>query len=130
MAEEAAAEENGSITTLDSRLSGLICGQVAEFIEDVLRPEKVDNDARVETLKTYPPMGIQGGGRLSISNDPSLATNLIDRMNTPFDHVDRILLQDFSNVLLGGEDGKEEDNWFKSQFKVNEGGISFTDGKL
>ncbi len=37
---------------------------------------------------------------------------MIDRMNTPFDHFERIVLQDFSDVLFN--DGG--DNYFKGLF--------------
>ena len=38
---------------------------------------------------------------------------MIDRLNTPFDHLERILLQDFSGSGLMDVDGK---NYFKSLF--------------
>ena len=54
-----------------------------------------------------------------VSNNPRYWPNMVDRMNTPFDHLERILLQDFSSTMdIGGEE-----NYFKSLFKFgkNEG---------
>lgn len=49
---------------------------------------------------------------IPINNNPNYTPNIIDRYNTPFDHLDRILLQNFNEVL--GTDG--EDNYFKKLF--------------
>ena len=37
-----------------------------------------------------------GGSVIPINNNPDYWPNIIDRLNTPFDHIDRILLQDLS----------------------------------
>ena len=46
-----------------------------------------------------------------LNNNPNYFPNMIDMLNTPFDHIERIVLQDLSNVLF--EDGG---NYFKHLF--------------
>ena len=64
----------------------------------------------------------------SLNNNPNYRPNLIDVLNTPFDHIERIVLQDFSSTML--DDG----NYFKELFtfpadgnkKYNGGFAGFT----
>ena len=58
-----------------------------------------------------------GNDKIPINNNPLYPPNMVAALNTPFDHIDRLLLQDFSEVMF--VDG---DNYFKGlfQFKYNE----------
>ena len=35
-----------------------------------------------------------------MNNNPEYWPNIIDRLNTPFDHIERIVLQDFSDLMF------------------------------
>lgn len=122
-------------------LIDLICGtdgQVDTYIKKVMREEyDVENG--------NPPSGQQAGterfgelqqldprysstsandktthlvanGSASINNNPLYPPNMIDRLNTPFDHIDRILLQDFAGKNAMDIDG---DNYFKGLFNFS-----------
>ena len=52
-----------------------------------------------------------------LNNNPEYRPNMIEVLNTPFDHIERIVLQDFSGVM-GLPDG--ENNYFKGLFKFSE----------
>ena len=52
------------------------------------------------------------------NNNPEYPANIVDRMNTPFDHVDRILLQDFSDLMFN-DDARY--NYFKSIYDDQDG---------
>jgi len=47
-----------------------------------------------------------------INNNPDYWPNMIDSLNTPFDHIERILLQDFNDLMF-----KDGGNYFKGLFK-------------
>ena len=52
-----------------------------------------------------------------LNNNPEYRPNMIEVLNTPFDHIERIVLQDFSGVM-GLPDG--ENNYFKGLFRFYE----------
>lgn len=52
-----------------------------------------------------------------LNNNPEYRPNMIEVLNTPFDHIERIVLQDLSGVM-GLPDG--ENNYFKGLFKFSE----------
>ena len=60
---------------------------------------------------------VDNGPNQPINNNPLYPPNMVAALNTPFDHIDRLLLQDFSEVMF--VDGE---NYFKGlfQFKYNE----------
>ncbi len=104
----------------------LIEGQVEGFIEDVMRPEKVDNGTpphgqesgtnRFGMLQGKGPREFASNMTLEAgSNDPLYWANIMDRLNTPFDHIDRIMLQDFMEQMMGNGN-----NWFQSQYENND----------
>jgi len=106
-------------------------GQIDIFMKKVLKNEyDVDNGnppagkntgtGRFGDLQSLPPRYVpssmsrlQTQGGVSANNNPLYPSNMIDRMNTPFDHVERILLQDFSGVM----DIEGGSNYFKKLFK-------------
>lgn len=57
---------------------------------------------------------------MPLNNNPLYPPNMIDRLNTPFDHIERILLQDFSNSDRENATEKlmdlDGENYFKSLF--------------
>ena len=55
---------------------------------------------------------------VQLNNNPELSTNLIDRLNTPFDHMDRILLQDFSDMMF-----QTRYNFFKDMYRIDGDGV-------
>ena len=65
---------------------------------------------------------------VTLNNNPNFRPNMIEVLNTPFDHIERIVLQDFSSTML--DDG----NYFKGLFsfpadgdnKYNGGFAGFT----
>ena len=117
-------------------LVNLVCGeggQVDMFIGDALRAQDIDNRVRGGQLGDIRVVGprysqtAEGNGTslvktdsTAINNNPLYAPNMVDALNTPFDHIERILLQDFSksdrasrNERLMDIDGE---NYFKSLF--------------
>ena len=48
-----------------------------------------------------------------MNNNPEYWPNIIDRLNTPFDHIERIVLQDFSGLM------------FSSDFNLFKDGLTF-----
>ena len=103
----------------------LIEEQVGEFIEDVMRPEKVVNGTpphgqasgteRFGMLQRKGPREFASNMTLVAgSNDPLHWSNMVDRLNTPFDHVDRIFLQDFTEQMNLLDD---DNNWFKTTYE-------------
>lgn len=51
------------------------------------------------------------GSRASLNNNPEYRPNMIEVLNTPFDHIERIVLQDLSDTLF-----KDGENYFKGLF--------------
>lgn len=107
-------------------LNTLVCNQAQNYIKKVLRPEDIDNDERsgflsgdresqdYELLQLLDPKYTsKNGNSLTKSNDPLYPSNMIDSFNGPFDHIDRILLQDFSNTLFSSGS-----NYFRDLFNV------------
>lgn len=58
------------------------------------------------------------GSYVLVNNNPKYPSNIVNRLNTPFDHVERILLQDFSDIMGISGDG----NYFKSLFTFSKNG--------
>ena len=133
-------EEEEENTGYVSRLRKLVVDQIDKFISKVLKDEyTVDNgDApdgqtkgtgRIGQLmdisnpRLESPSTKDGTTKLYIlpedvdlthpNNNPEYPSNLIHRLNTPFDHIERILLQDFSGVM---DIEEEEGNYFKRLF--------------
>ena len=129
-------EEN---TGYVGRLRKLVVDQIDKFISKVLKDEYtvVNGDApagqtkgtgRIGQLmdisnpRMESPSTKDGTTKLYIlpedvdlthpNNNPEYPSNLIHRLNTPFDHIERILLQDFSGVM----DIEGEGNYFKRLF--------------
>lgn len=120
-------------------LVDLICGanggdgQIDTFIKKTMKDEyTVENGNppsgpeagtyRFGTLQAFGPReSSRYSEKLRGVNDPLYASNMIDRMNTPFDHVERILLQDLSETMkISGE------NYFKSLISItNKGGSEY-----
>lgn len=118
-------------------------GQIDIFIKKVLKNEydvdngnppvgKVSGAGRFGELQSLPPRyvpssvsNLQAQVGVSANNNPLYPSNMIDRMNTPFDHVERILLQDFSEVMKI----EEADNYFKNLFHFTKTtNLQFTNG--
>ena len=99
-------------------------GQVDTFIKKTMKddyPVKNGNPPSGQRLGTYRFGRLQAFGpressrpseKLMGMNDPLYPSNMIDRLNTPFDHIERILLQDFSETMQ-----IDSDNYFKSLVK-------------
>jgi hypothetical protein len=123
-------------------LIDLICGtdgQVDTYIKKVMREEwDVQNGNPPDRMKTPPDVygtgrfgelqqvepkhssprergssGLMPDGDNPINNNPLYPSNMVDMLNTPFDHIERILLQDFSGANAMDIEG---DNYFKSIF--------------
>ena len=110
-------------------LINLICGNdgwVDSFIWKVMREEydvkngippsgKLPGTERFGKLQDFGPMDVSNGSGIGLNgtNDPLYYPNMIDRLNTPFDHIERILLQDFAGKNAMDIDG---DNYFRSLF--------------
>jgi hypothetical protein len=117
------------------KLRELIEGQVEKFIAKVMKDEytvdnglapigQADGTGRIGQLMnvfspryTSPSEDDAGTSKLFLqrgdddkgiqtNNNPLFPRNLIHRLNTPFDHIDRILLQDLSETM--GLDGESE----------------------
>lgn len=60
---------------------------------------------------------------VTLNNNPNFRPNMIEVLNTPFDHIERIVLEDFSSTMsLDSNDGN---NYFKGLFEFPQD----TDGK-
>ena len=117
-------------------LKKLVCSQVDEFIIDVMRPEKdADYQTRRDELASVTPTyGTQDDGSTmlvkqydsngklvsDINNNPKFTMNMIEMMNTPFDHIDRILLQDFSSAHVNDDDKLDIDKYIYGLFNNSE----------
>lgn len=123
-----------------SSLKNLICGyfedntykdgQIDTFIKKVMRKEYwVDSARRKDEFldlklplsdPKHPSKSIddgtttlqwQGDNRSkTLNSNPNYRPNMIEVLNTPFDHIERIVLQDFSQTMLGNG------NYFKGLF--------------
>ena len=96
----------------------LVCsnntGQVDTFIKNVMREEYANYSTRKANLDVMGPTTITPAnmGNLVDSNNPDFSKNIISRLNTPFDHIERIVLQDFSSQMHI----EDSSNYFKSLF--------------
>ena len=151
-------------------LVNLICeksnGQVDRFITKVMRTQAVNNGqppsgktpgtgrfgelAAMNPTDKTPSADIETTALVSDANsnppktinaNPKYRANMIDRLKTPFDYIERILLQDFTGVLGIGTKvqvagrGKREKNYFtdlitftdttNAQFKYGQNKIQF-----
>lgn len=120
-------------------LVNIVCGQVDTFIKNVMRSQDIDNSVRTSQLGDVKIVGpkyhqtsednrttrlvrVVEGGKIKndINNNPLYPPNMIDRLNTPFDHIERILLQDFTKSDRSDGAQKLMDvegaNYFKSLF--------------
>ena len=79
-------------TNLKEQVRDLVCGQVETFIEKVMKEDDTRHSVRKERLDGYGPRDFNSIGNLAENNDPLYWANMVDRLNTPFDHVDKILL--------------------------------------
>ena len=124
-------------------MTDTISGQVKELVCDVMKKERTDYGVRKEMLQNLPPTyaspsvddgrsALQPGSDesdLLVNNNPEYWHNIIDRLNTPFDHIERIVLQDFSDLMFSGDENLFKDGLtFESDgkggfkgFQVNEG---------
>lgn len=99
-------------------LISLVCnnntGQVDTFIKNVMREEDANYSTRKANLDVMGPTTITPAnmGNLVDSNNPDFSKNIISRLNTPFDHIERIVLQDFSSQMHI----EDSSNYFKSLF--------------
>ena len=73
-----------------------------------------NGEGRFGKLQSFGPkdVSLYADGLMGV-NDPLYASNMIDRMNTPFDHVERILLQDFSETM----DISGDNNYYRNLVK-------------
>ena len=110
--------------------------QVDALVKNVLRKENIDNGNRpsgiptannptgrflalMNTTPTHQAKSIDDGtssllpygDSKEFNNNPNYRPNMIEVLNTPFDHIERIVLQDLSDTLF--KDGK---NYFKGLF--------------
>ena len=126
--------------TLQDRLRELICGsdarnpgQVHECIIKEMRPQE-DAYASLRsrqlgrlgpkyatTRKDDGTTHLVDTAASPINNNPLYLPNMVMALNTPFDHIDRILLQDFSEAM-GLLDA--DDNYFKGLFKFTADGFT------
>jgi hypothetical protein len=123
-------------------LQNLINGQIDTYITKVMMPESdasvliVDEETGKKELRRRKELAALGpkvettsldNGTTSLvshgektasdyqetNNNPYYWPNMIDRLNTPFDHLERILLQDFSdNLGIGTKANGKESNFF------------------
>ena len=103
-------------------LRQLVCGagkQVDTFVKNSMRKEEVPYDGRRVELGKFNPTDQtsdssgQNATDLLHNNNPRFPTNMVNMLNTPFDHVERILFQDLSGKDLMDIDGA---NYFKTLF--------------
>ena len=106
-------------------LVNLICGnggQVDTFVKDVMRSQSIDNDERKQELGNLGPRyqqtkeddgttALVSSNMAPVNNNPLYPPNMVDKLNTPFDHVERILLQDFSDEMFN-----QSENYFRDLF--------------
>ena len=103
---------------LKNEIRNLACDQVDTFIKDVMREEQVAYRSRRELLSGMGPRDFESVVGLSYgNNDPLYWANIVDRLNTPFDHVDRIMLQDFTDKMKTLDDSQ---NWFKATYESSD----------
>lgn len=126
-------------------LQNLINGQIDTYITKVMMPESDASELENGELRRRKELAALGpkvettsldNGTTSLvshgeetasdyqetNNNPYYWPNIIDRLNTPFDHLERILLQDFSNELdIGVKDERshKESNYFTKLFKFS-----------
>ena len=125
-------------------LQNLINGQIDTYITKVMMPESDASDLLNGDLRRRKELAALGpkvettsldNGTTSLvshgettasdyqetNNNPYYWPNIIDRLNTPFDHLERILLQDFSNELdIGVKDEQfKESNYFTKLFNFS-----------
>ena len=105
-----------------NNLKELVCansGQVDVFVKAAMRQQEIDNNERSSVLKNDVPrhdtaaLKPEDTESLLHNNNPASRPNMIEVLNTPFDHIERIVLQDFSDTLFN-DDGTE--NYFKGLF--------------
>ena len=138
MVERTMATETDYIANLKELVCGNDSSQVQNLVERVIRREYlVDNGTRPNgmvhgtgrfgALQDVSPKhqskSIDDGsssllpsqdekGKV-LNNNPNYRPNMIEVLNTPFDHIERIVLQDLSDVMFNG-DGNSEFNLFKN----------------
>ena len=95
-------------------LTKKITNRVQKLIRDVMRKERTDYEVRKEMLQNLPPTYTSpsaddgrsalypdsASSEILVNNNPEYWPNIIDRLNTPFDHIERIVLQDFSDIMF------------------------------
>ena len=87
-------------------------GQIDSFITTVMRPVSVSYSTRKNNLSNKEPTELETENiPLADNNNPKFSTNMVNRLNTPFDHIERIVLQDLSNFMF-----KDGGNYFKNLF--------------
>lgn len=117
-----------------SNLKNLVCAQVEKYIKDVMRPDDVAYDARRQNIvklghKDKDKNVIDPGTprydtesevtlatKLVENNNPLYPENMINRSNTPFDHIERILLQDLTSTFFKKENAQDYSNYFRDLF--------------
>ena len=96
-------------------VKGNICDLVDRQVDSLIAREmkQEDVDGRGDILGGFGPKhetesdwNAYSTPNLKENNNPSYQVNLVDRLNTPLDHLERILLQDFSSVI-GSESFKD-----------------------
>lgn len=101
-------EKRFEVMSYHSDLSELIDRQVGKLIKDVMRPQNAPYSTRSELLqekaKASPiskstdkddgttELCPSDGNIDKVNNNPDYKPNMIDRLNTPFDHIERVLL--------------------------------------
>ena len=89
------------------------------LVKSAIRQQDIDNEERFDVLKNDDPrnetvaLKPNDTSSLLANNNPESWPNMIDVLNTPFDHVERIVLQDLSGTM-GLPDSA--DNYFKGLF--------------
>ena len=102
---------------LKNEIRNLVCGQVDTFIKNVMREEQIGYETRRRNLESKGPLDFDSLGTFAVgNNDPLYWKNIVERINTPFDHIDRIFLQDFSDTMKTLDDSQ---NWFKGFYSSN-----------
>ena len=88
-------------------------------------PRYVSTSNNDGTSKLYLTSDEDSYAGVQLNNNPLYPSNMVDRLNTPFDHIERILLQDFSGENALDISG---DNYFKGlfnfEFSDSEGGVA------